>query len=105
MLIEVPTLWHKIAVGFLLDFLDFPENDYWRKFINGCLRVRMLIKTHATIAIQKSIDWINKQVAPTMYMLAELYGIGSLMSLVLASKDRMSPRQEAMVKLKPILNY
>jgi DNA relaxase NicK len=105
MLIDMPSIWSKIAVGFLLDFLDFPENFYWKEFVGGCLRVRMMIKTHITIAIQRSIDWLNKQVAPTMYMLAELYGMGSLMSLVLASKDRMSPRQESMVKLKPVLNF
>jgi len=105
LLMDNVTQWAKTALSFLLDFLDFPENAFWKQFKEGCIRAGILIASHLSLSVQRSIDWINKQVSPTLFMLSEIYGLGSLNSSILKAEDRLNERQLLMMKLKPVLNF
>jgi DNA relaxase NicK len=93
-----PDKWSDLAIPHLRDFLDI-EAEYWEKFVQDHARASRTIVDVRTEEIGRIAWWMYKQVAPSLSVLADLYGEGVLRDIVDDGRKRRGRRFES------ILNY
>lgn len=97
-----------LAAEVMNDKFTFIEDDdsnisrcsvctWWIAFVEEVGKVRLV----ARVVIQRSISqigqWVENQVGPSLYILAQTIGFPEVFRMALNSKDRLSRKQEALI--------
>jgi phage replication initiation protein len=101
--------WRAAAQGWFLAFLDFKEHGvdenksrwetsaWWLAFLDYASKVRLFISR-----VVKTVDdvkqWVNKQVAPSLFVLASTIGHDDLFRMVGEASARLSSRHVEMIE-------
>src|SRR5690606_25726491 len=72
-LVHAPDDWAAKAMAHLRDFVDV-HADYWQEFIQGEARANCTVTDARTSEMSRISDWLYKQVAPSLSVLADVYG-------------------------------
>jgi phage replication initiation protein len=101
--------WQETARGWFLAYLDFKEPgedanksrwkscDWWLNFLEYASKVRLLI-----MRVTKTVDdvkhWVNKQVAPSLFVLSMTIGHDDLFHMVGEASARLSRKHVNMIQ-------
>lgn len=96
------------ALGWLQDFVDFvdtakdsnvsraPRLPLWEAFVSGAVRVRMALEGAPELTLERAVEWVRHQVAPTLAML-EAAGHDLVASFVRPARARLRGRHAAIL--------
>ncbi len=101
--------WREAAQGWFLAFIDFKEHGtdenksrwetctWWLSFLDYASKVRLVLSR-----VVKTVDdvkqWVNKQVAPSLFVLASTIGHDDLFQMVGEASARLSSRHLEMIE-------
>ena len=102
--VEIGTL----AAQVLNDKLAFINDDdsnisrcsicgWWLEFVEEVEKVRLVARCVIQHSVEHLTDWINTQVAPTLYIIAKTLGFPYVWKLTEQASQRLSPKQEALI--------
>jgi len=66
--------WEEIGKSNLQQYIDFPEWDEWQFFIGSVIRSDLKVGAARRLSLERSKEYIQKQVAPTLSVLADVMG-------------------------------
>jgi len=90
--------WVKRCMGHLLDFIDL-KFDAWERFKRGIIRAGILLSKRAYLSASKKFRWAKEQLSATLFCLAELYGIGTVQSMILEGERRLTDKHKIFIKV------
>jgi phage replication initiation protein len=100
--------WREAARGWFLAYLDFKEPgqdanrsrwetcDWWLKFLENASKKRLFI-SRAVKTVDEVKNWVNKQVAPSLFVLAMTIGHDDLFRMVGEASARISDKHQDMI--------
>jgi DNA relaxase NicK len=106
---EAPDLFPRLALGWLRRFVDFVDGTpglhssrrallpWWAEFVSGVDRVRVVLSGAAVRTLAEVRDWLERQVAPTLAVIASAFGMGEVDRLLSAGVDRWRPRHHVLL--------
>ena len=101
--------WREAAMGWFLAYLDFKEPgtdenksrwktcDWWLKFLEYASKVRLFI-SRVTKTVDDVKRWVNKQVAPSLFVLSMTIGHDDLFHMVGEASARLSNKHLDMIQ-------
>jgi phage replication initiation protein len=101
--------WREEARGWMLAFLDFKEPGvdenksrwetcaWWSSFLDYASKVRLFVE-RVVKTVEDVKYWVNKQVTPSLYVLAATIGHDELFEMVGEASVRLSPRHVEMIQ-------
>jgi len=101
--------WQEAARGWFLAYLDFKEPgedanksrwktcDWWLKFLEYASKVRLFI-SRVTKTVDDVKHWVNKQVAPSLFVLSMTIGHDDLFHMVGEASARLSRKHVNMIQ-------
>lgn len=79
-------------------------DERWEKFLEVCVKVVENDPIDLTIPRKKteytlkhSLEWLSKQVAPTLFMLHESIGLENIVEIINSARNRLKPQQAAVI--------
>jgi DNA relaxase NicK len=102
-LIKLPKLWIDKAIGHLRDYVDFVEKEtekllpWWDTFIHNQDRAMKTISDARIIELRRMIAWVDKQVSPTLSVLADVVGEQSIDAFVVSGRKRRGNKFNALL--------
>jgi DNA relaxase NicK len=80
-------LWFTIAQAHLLDFIDF-ETPWWHEFASSNKRAGATVSKPGNIAFDKTFQWLDKQVSPSLSVAYELLSPEVFQAMINRGKRR-----------------
>jgi phage replication initiation protein len=103
-----PETWFIEAAGWLLDFLDFKDpgtdsnisrwetSDWWSAFVERAKKAKIVVmQEERTVEDVKA--WVEKQVAPSLFVLEATVGHEDLFQMVAEGSGRLKDRHKKMI--------
>jgi DNA relaxase NicK len=96
------TKWHKKAISHVVQFVNFTENipDWWTTFIKSEQSAELIISSSRVVSLRKTERWHEKQIAPSLSVIAEVEGWEYIENLVENGKKRDRSRYAPILQLK-----
>lgn len=73
------------------------SKPYWLAFLSNLYSVHLSFAPERVHCLERISDWVEFQMAPTLSMLYDVFGISHLINLCIAGRDRRSSVQDALV--------
>jgi phage replication initiation protein len=101
--------WREAAQGWFLSYLDFKEPgedvnksrwttcEWWLKFLEYASKVRLFL-SRVTKTVDDVKRWVNKQVAPSLFVLAMTIGHDDIFDMVGEASTRLSNKHVNMIE-------
>jgi DNA relaxase NicK len=70
---------------------------WWSAFVDGAARAEVVVTATVVRTVEEARDWVVRQVAPTLALLASALGVDDLVRLAQDARSRMRPRHRAML--------
>jgi phage replication initiation protein len=109
-IVEHPDDWRIYAAGWLYDYLDFKMPDFsdqkkyrwetcewWSDFLDQAGKCKLLGERKVA-TLEDVRAWVEKQVSPSLFVLAATIGHDELFQIVGQGSERLTPRQIRMIK-------
>jgi hypothetical protein len=96
LLTVAPSEWAKRVLAHLRDFVDFGR-EWWSKFCEGVERAHMVLSKWAVESFNRSRAWLEKQVASTLALYADVAGFGEVVRLLDLGRQKYRPRHRVML--------
>lgn len=96
-LLCAPDEWSDKAIPHLRDFLDI-NADFWKEFVQQHVRASRTIVDARTKEISRITDWMFKQVSPSLSVLVDVIGEGTLQALVENGRNKRGSRFDGVLK-------
>ena len=95
--------WPDLMVGHLLDFVDLVEDgegerlDFWESFIQGNKRAGLKISDAREADLNKTLNWIGRQVSPGLSVIADAYGEDKIDEIIKFGRQKRGRRYDSIV--------
>lgn len=80
-------------------------DEKWEKFLQLCGKVvdsepvdLKIPRKKTEYTLKHSLEWLSKQVAPTLFMMHESIGIDNIIDIINSARNRLKPQQIAVIK-------
>lgn len=101
-LVQLPQLWLDNALTHLRDYIDFVHQDkllpWWEMFIRNQDRAMKTVSDARTIELNRMLAWVDKQVSPTLSVLADVVGEESIDAFVIAGRRKRGSKFDGLLK-------
>lgn len=103
-LIKLPGLWIDNAISHLRDYVDFVEREsgqmlpWWAAFIRNQNRAMKTVSDARTVELNRMLNWVDKQVSPTLSVLADVVGEKTIEAFVIGGRRRRGTKFDALLK-------
>lgn len=91
-----PEDWFGVAISHVRDFIDV-NCQWWGKFINGIERAFAKISDLKKVTLDRIVNWIDGQVAPSLSVLIDCLGFDTLKEIIEGGKKRRSSKYQGLV--------
>ncbi|MEX1071767.1 MAG: replication initiation factor domain-containing protein [Anaerolineales bacterium] len=104
-LVKLPNLWLDKALSHLRDYIDFVNQEtdqllpWWKAFIRNQNRAMKIVSDARTIELNRMLSWVDKQVAPTLSVVADIVGKESIDAFVIAGRRKRGTKFDALLKV------
>lgn len=95
-LVHAPDDWAAKAMAHLRDFVDV-HADYWQEFVQGEARANCTVTDARTSEMSRISDWLYKQVAPSLSVLADVYGEDAVDRLLKTGRRKRGKRFDSLL--------
>ncbi len=102
-LINLPSIWIGKAISHLRDYVDFVEQEtekllpWWKVFINNQDRAMKIVSDARTVELSRMVAWVDKQVSPTLSVLADVIGDQSIEAFVVSGRRKRGAKFNALL--------
>lgn len=102
-LIKFPKLWLDNAIAHLRDYVDFAEQEtekllpWWDAFIHNQNRAMKTVSDARTVELNRMLVWVEKQVSPTLSVLADVVGEDTIKAFVVAGRRKRGAKFNALL--------
>jgi DNA relaxase NicK len=96
-LVHQPDEWSDKAIPHLRDFLDV-DAVYWQQFIQQHARASRTIIDARTKEMSRIAEWMFKQVSPSLSVLVDVVGEGTVKALLTAGRNKRGSRFDSLLK-------
>lgn len=83
--------WYFIVLAHLLDYIEF-KTDWWKEFVDKTERARATVTTPKEISMSKTVQWIEKQVAPALSVLVDVLPEATIDGIIKRGRQKRGPR-------------
>lgn len=104
-----PDEWSSKVASWLYAFVDFKlvdaadhnrsrwlTVDWWQDFL-GQVRKSKIFTSIKIRSVQEVFDWVEKQVAPSMYVLWRTFGMDELHNMILSAQSRLRDKHLSLI--------
>lgn len=99
----------QLAAAVLNDKFSFIDRDdsnisrctqcsWWIDFVGTLATLHLVTRPEPDHAVVRIDRWVYNQVAPSLAVLAETYGLGHVIEIALTAYDRLSGKQQALIR-------
>lgn len=99
----------QLAAAVFNDKFSFIERDdsnisrcsmcsWWADFVGSLATLHLVIRPEPGHAVMKIDRWVYDQVAPSLAVLAQTYGLGHVIEIAMTAYDRLSSKQRALIR-------
>jgi len=109
MIVDHRETWQILGAGWIRDFVDFKEPEledinkarwetsrWWLDFLDNAAKCKIPIKREEQ-TIERIVAWVDKQVAPSLFVLSATVGHDQVFERVGAASARLSARQVQLI--------
>jgi hypothetical protein len=92
-----PEKWHEIALGHLRDYIDVMR-PWWKRFVGEVGRAYAKIVDIKQAALERVVEWLEKQVAPSLSVINDTCGLEVLLWMIDIGRERRSQKHNVLVE-------
>lgn len=72
-------------------------SDWWSAFVEEVEKVHLVARCTIQHSVLHISEWVQNQVGPSLYILAETVGFSKVYEMAMRAKDRINRKQEALI--------
>lgn len=88
--------WAQVAIQHLRDYIDF-KAEWWNEFVNIQPRANLTVTSPREKTLEKSIEWLQKQVAPTLSLVEDATREDFTEDLLERGRNRRKPQDQFLI--------
>lgn len=92
--------WYQIAISHVLDFIDIDNSSAWDDLKKGHKRAGRKLESAEEMTMQRLHSWIEHQVAPSLSVLVDLYGMEELEAILEIGRNHKTTRMRRLLESK-----